>query len=78
MKTIDMAQFIPIANRKRKFKGRTRWREATCPVCGAKRRDIRWHYKIYHPEWFESVFVTPLMAGEFGELSGVRFYEKQV
>ena len=39
-----------------------------CPYCSAKKKNIRLHYKLYHPETIEK------LTGEVGELYGVRFF----
>lgn len=58
----------PVSNKKF-MSGRRGKHNATCPYCGAKKKNIWLHYRTYHPE------TLPELVGDFGEISGVRFIE---
>lgn len=68
-------RWIPIGNRKfkesvRKYKRRHNQR---CPECGALRKNIQRHYRLYHKKFWEDTFIKPLEKAQIGELYGVRF-----
>lgn len=81
-------RWIPIGNVKNgqgfprsyreKLRFPTRHKYQTCPECGARKKNIRRHYKLYHPEWYKKTFIDPFKKGIVGELYAVRFIETKV
>jgi len=71
---MEDSQWIPVWNVHRKFKSHTRHYYATCPECGKKKKNIRLHYKKYHPRFWDKYF-NKIHSGEIGELYGFRIVE---
>ncbi len=73
-------RFIPIGNVRFKWRksGWSRHYKQTCPECGKRKKNIRFHYKTIHPKFYEKIFIKPFKKAQIGEIYGIRFIETKL